>query len=51
MVAGTQASATMTNVKVITGNTSKPHVFGGNHDNDWTIWEMKMSALDACLDS
>jgi hypothetical protein len=34
MVAGMQASATMTNVKVVTGNTSKPHVFSGNHNND-----------------
>ncbi len=58
MVAGMQAntSAAMTNVEVVTGATSKTPVFSGNHSDDWTIWEMKMTAhlmekgLDACLD-
>ncbi len=58
MVAGTRAnaSAAMTNVEVVTGTTSKTPVFSGNHGDDWTIWEMKMTAhlmekgLDACLD-
>ncbi len=45
-----------TNVEVVTGTTSKPPVFSGNHGDDWTIWEMKMMAhlmekgLDKCLD-
>jgi hypothetical protein len=59
MVAGTRANAagaTTTNVQVVTGTTSKPPVFSGNHGDDWTIWEMKMTAhlmekgLDVCLD-
>jgi hypothetical protein len=59
MIAGTQAngaSVMMTNVKVVTETTSKPLVFSGNHGNDWTIWEMKISAhimetgLGVCLD-
>ncbi len=58
MVAATQANASVatTNFQVITGTTSKPPVFSGNHENDWTIWEMKMMAhlmgkgLDSCLD-
>jgi hypothetical protein len=58
MAAGTQASASAatTNVEVVTGTTSKPPVFSGNHGDDWTIWEMKMTAhlmekgLDKCLD-
>jgi hypothetical protein len=59
MVAGTQANAanaTKTNVKVVMGTTSKPPVFSGNQDSDWTIREMKMLAhlmekgLDVCLD-
>jgi hypothetical protein len=57
MVAGTRANAsvTITNVEAVTGMTSKPPVFRGDHGNDWTIWEMKMLAhlmekgLDACL--
>jgi hypothetical protein len=55
MVVGTRASTT-TNVEVVTATTSKMPVFSGNHSNDWTIWEMKMSAhlmekgLDTCLD-
>ncbi len=50
------ASATATNVEVVTGTTSKPTVFSGNHDNDWTNWERKMMAhlmkkgLYLCLD-
>jgi hypothetical protein len=58
MAAGTQASASVatTNIEVVTGTTSKPPVFSGNHGDDWTIWEMKMTAhhmekgLDECLD-
>jgi hypothetical protein len=58
MVAGMRAnaSAAMTNVEVVTGMTSKTPVFSGNHGDDWTIWEMKMTTplmekgLDACLD-
>jgi hypothetical protein len=37
MVAGMQtnaASAKTTNVDVVTGTTSKPLVFSGNHSND-----------------
>jgi hypothetical protein len=46
MAAGTRASASAatTNVDVVTGTTSKPPVFSGNHGEDWTIWEMKMTA-------
>ncbi len=50
-----QASAT-TSVEVVTATTPKMPIFSGNHGDDWTIWEMKMSAhfmekgLDACLD-
>ena len=46
----------ISNVEVVPGTTSKTPVFSGNHGNDWTIWEMKMSAnlmekgLDSCLD-
>jgi hypothetical protein len=58
MVAGTQtnASAATANVEVVTGTTSKPPLFSGNHGNNWTIWEMKMTAhlmekgQDSCLD-
>jgi hypothetical protein len=58
MVARTQgkAIAAMTNVEVVTETTSKTPVFSGNHGDDWTIWEMKMTAhlmekgLDACFD-
>jgi hypothetical protein len=58
MVARTQANAiaVTTNVEVISGTTSKPPVFSGNHGNDWIIWEMKIMAhlmekrLDSCLD-
>jgi hypothetical protein len=58
MVARTQvnASVAMTNVEVVTGTTSKSPVFSSNHGNDWTIWEMNMTAhlmekgLDSCLD-
>jgi hypothetical protein len=45
-----------TNVEVVTGTTSKPPFFSGNHGDDWTIWEKKMTAhlmekgLDKCLD-
>ena len=52
---GTRASTT-TNVEVVTAMTSKTPVFSGNHGDDWTIWEMKMTTplmekgLDACLD-
>jgi len=55
MVVGTRASST-TSVEVVTATTSKMPVFSDNHDNDWTIWEMKMSAhlmdkeLNECLD-
>ena len=50
------ASAVTTNVEVVAGTTSKPPVFSGNHGDDWTIWEIKMTAhlmekgLDECLD-
>ena len=58
MAAGTQASASAvtTNIEVVTGTTSKPLVFSGNHGDNWSIWEMKMTAhlmekgLDECLD-
>ena len=58
MVVATRAnvSSTTSNVKVVAGTTSKMPVFSGNHGNDWTIWEMKISAhllekgLDVCLD-
>ena len=58
MVVATRANAnsTISNVEVVSGTTSKTPVFSGNHGDDWTIWEMKMSAhlmekgLDACLD-
>jgi hypothetical protein len=58
MAAGTRASASAvtTNVEVVTGMTSKPSVFSGNHGDDLIIWEMKMTAhlmekgLDKCLD-
>jgi hypothetical protein len=56
MVVATRTSLTTNNVEVVTRTTSKMPVFSGNHGNDWTIWEMKMSAhlmekgLDACLD-
>jgi hypothetical protein len=58
MVAGTQAnaSAAIANVEVVTGTTSKLPIFSGNHGDNWTIWEMKMTThlmekgLDLCLD-
>jgi hypothetical protein len=58
MVVTTRANASLTisNVEVVSGTTSKTPVFSGNHGDDWTIWEMKMSAhltekgMDACLD-
>jgi len=57
MVAATRASSTTTNnVEVVMGTTSKMPVFSGNHENDWTIWDMKFLAhpmekgLDACMD-
>jgi hypothetical protein len=58
MVVATRANASVTtsNVEVVTGTTSKMPVFSGNHGNEWTIWEMKMSAhllekgVNACLD-
>jgi hypothetical protein len=34
----------MTNVEDVVGMTSKAPVFSGNQSDDWTIWEMKMSA-------
>jgi len=59
-VVATQANAILTtnNVEVVMGTTSKTPLplFSRNHGDDWTIWEMKMSAhlmekgLDACLD-
>ena len=54
-VVGKRASLT-TSVEVVTAMTSKTPVFSGNHGDDWTIWELKMSehlmekGLDACLD-
>ncbi len=46
MVLGTRANASvaMTNAEVVMETTSKTPVFSGNHGNDWTIWEMKMTA-------
>ena len=44
------------NVEVVMGMTSKPPAFSCNHGDNWTIWEMKMTAhlmekgLDTCLD-
>jgi hypothetical protein len=43
MVVGTRASY-MTSVEVETATTSKTPIFSGNHGDDWTIWEVKMSA-------
>ena len=57
MVVTTRATSSNTsNVEVVSGTTLKMPVFSGNHGDDWTIWEMKLSAhlmekgLDACLD-
>ena len=40
---GSKTSAT-TSVEVVTAMTSKTPIFSGNHSDDCTIWEMKMSA-------
>jgi hypothetical protein len=50
------ASTVTTNVEVVTGTTSIPSVIRGNHGDNWTIWEMKITThlmekgLDSCLD-
>ena len=31
-------------VEVVTTANNKAPVFSGKHGNDWTIWEMKMTA-------
>jgi hypothetical protein len=42
-------------VEVVAMANNKAPVFSGKHGNDWTIWEMKMTAhlmdkgLDVCL--
>jgi hypothetical protein len=56
VVTRANASATASNVEVVTGTTLKTPVFSGKHGDDWTIWKMKFLAhlmekeLDACLD-
>jgi hypothetical protein len=43
-------------VEVVTTTSSKPPTFRGKHEDDWMMWEMKMTAylmdegLDECLD-
>jgi hypothetical protein len=57
MVAATRSGGTSAPAVevVVTTNTNVP-VFSGKHGNDWTIWEMKMTAhlmdkgLDVCLE-
>jgi hypothetical protein len=55
MVATTQNGA-VTPVEVVATTSSKAPVFSGKHDDEWTIWEMKMTAhliekgLDMCLE-
>ena len=50
--AGTSTAA----VEVVATTNTKAPVFSGKHDDDWTIWEMKMTAhlmdkgLDMCLE-
>jgi hypothetical protein len=45
-------SATAPSVNVATMTSSKPPTFSGKHGDDWTIWEMKMTAhlMDKGLD-
>ncbi len=50
--AGTSTAA----VEVVAMANTKAPVFSGKHGNDWTIWEMKLTAhlmdkrLDVCLE-
>jgi hypothetical protein len=50
--AGTSAAA----VEIVAMANTKAPVFSGKHGNDWTLWEMKMTAhlmykgLDVCLE-
>jgi hypothetical protein len=58
MVALTQANltATTSSVEVVAITSSKPPTISGKHRDDWTMWEMKMTAhqmdkeSDKCLD-
>ncbi len=57
MVAATWSGGTSTPaVEVVATTNTKAPVFSGKHGNDWTIWEMKMTAhlmdkgLDVCLE-
>jgi hypothetical protein len=57
MVASTRANSTATtsSVEVVATISSKPPTFSGIHGDDWTMWEMKMTAhlmdkgLNKCL--
>ncbi len=52
----TGAGSSTAAVEVVTTAINKAPVFCGKHGNDWTIWEMKMTAhlmdkgLDMCLE-
>ncbi len=57
MVGATWSGGTSTPaVEVVATTNTKAPVFSGKHGNDWTIWEMKMTAhlmdkgLDVCLE-
>jgi hypothetical protein len=47
--------ATTSSVEVVATTSSKPPTFSGKHGDNWTMWEMKMTAhlmdkgLDKCL--
>jgi hypothetical protein len=49
------AATTTSSGKVVTMTSSKPPTFSGKHGDDWTMWEMKMTAhlmdkgLNKCL--
>ena len=52
----TGAETSTAAVDVVATTNTKAPVFSGKHGNDWTIWEMKMTAhlmdkgLDVCLE-